>query len=166
MVAKFVAKAEEIGLDKDQIQLLVREIIKYAKDKKLLHRGTAILNMSDIFSICCQRIEADIETADLFLESVREAAKGITNDLHMPVAAGGYPKLVQLMNSGQLPVELVAVSKTCIEALQRMSQDDRDLLPSNIDLLKIRIGVLIDKSRRSTLKEILGSDLLEAGVPQ
>lgn len=165
-VSKFVAKAKETGLDKEQMQALVKEIVKYAKDKKLLHRGTAILTMADIFSICCKRIEADLETSDLFFESVREAAKEISQDMHLPVSIGGYPKLIQLINSDQLPIELVAVSKTCVDAMQRISQEDRGILPSNIDLLRIRIGMLIDVGRRSVLKEILGNDLLETGVPR
>lgn len=164
-VTKFVDESKKIGLDREQMQLLVKEIVKYAKDKNLLRRGTAILTMVDIFEICCRRIEVDLKSVDQFLDIMRDAKNEITTNMHCPVAIGGYSKLTCLIKSGKLPIELVAVSKRCNNALHSISQDERTALPSDVDLLRTRISILIKADRRLAMKQMLGDDLLENGVP-
>ena len=43
-IDRFVHKARQYGLDKTQMQVLVKEIVKYAKDHKILYRGAAIFS--------------------------------------------------------------------------------------------------------------------------
>jgi hypothetical protein len=164
-VNQFVDKARDYGLDIDQMQALVKEIIKYAKDRKLLHRGTAVLNMADIFSICSKRLEMGVEEIDMSINLIKSSMHLIEDDMHLPEHDGGYPKLISLRNSDLLPVELLAISRKCVSSLQKLGQADRQLLPSDTDLLKIRIRMLMDRNVRSELKAVLGDDLLESGVP-
>ena len=165
-VNQFVDKARGYSLNSDQMQALVKEIVRYSKDHNLLHRGTAVLNMSDIFSICSKRLEMSVEAIDTAVELIKLSAHVIEDDLHVAEQLGGYPKLVSLYNSDQLPIELLALSKKCIAALRRISSIDRQLLPSDVDLLKIRIKLLMDRDVKKKVKKILGNDLLEAGVPK
>jgi len=166
-VSKFVDKARDYGLTRDQMQALVKEIILYAKDRKLLHRGSSILNMADIFSVCAKRLELSVEATDTAIELVKQAAQEIEKyqPLHLPENPGGYPRMIVAINNGSLPVELLSLSKKCAFALQRLHQKDRDLLPSEVELLKLRVKFLMDKSNRDRLKESLGDDLLDTGVP-
>jgi hypothetical protein len=167
-VSQFVDKAREFGLDKNQMQTLVKEIVKFAKDRKLLYRGTAILNMSDIFSICCKRLEMSVESTDSLIQSI-ESAKAVVESgtpLHIAERVGGYSRLYSLINSNAIPVEYLAVSRQCAAALERLTSDERGMLPSATDLLRVRVRLLIDKHTRDKLGNILGSDLLDTGVPQ
>jgi len=164
-VSQFADKVLKMSLTKNEIESLVTEIIRYAKDKKLLGRGTAILNMSNIFVICYNRIEASSVSSDRLIESIKLASSFINGDLAIPESIGGYPKLIRLVNSGLVPIELVAVSKKCTLALQQTSSD-RDCMPSDIDMLKTRIRLLSRHSNYEAMKEILGDDLLDTGVPK
>jgi len=164
-VNKFVDKAREFDLDRDQMQALVKEIVRYAKDAKLLHRGTAVLNMSDIFSICSKRLEMNAEAVDTTVSIIRSSAHLISDDLHVAENFGGYPRIIALYNSGEMPVELIALSSKCAAALQRLNSIDRQLLPSDVDLLRIRVKLLMDKDVRSELRNVFGDDLVESGVP-
>jgi hypothetical protein len=166
-INKFVDKARELGLDKNQMQALVKEIIKYSKEHKLLHRGTSILNMSDVFSICCKRLEVSVEATDNLIAAVKASVHLIeeSEPLHAPDKIGGYSKLTCLINSDRMPVELLALSKQCVAALRRLPSDERSLFPSDTDLLKVRVRLLMDKGSHDQLKEILGKDLLDSGVP-
>ncbi len=166
-VSAFVDKARGFGLDVNQMQALVKEIVKYSKERRLLYRGTAILNMADVFSICCDRLETSLEATDSLIEIIESSIHlvGQNQPLHIPEKIGGYTKLACLINSGKLPVELLALSRRCVTALRRLPADERTLFPSDVELLKTRIRLLMDKNSRSKLKAILKSDLLDSGVP-
>lgn len=164
-VSKFVNKALEYDMDRNQMQVLVKEIAKYAKSHKLLHRGTAILNMQNIFSICGDRLEMSIEATNATIELIRSSVHLIEDDMHVAEDIGSYPKLVNLFNSGELPIELLALSRRCVSAMYKISQCDRQILPSDVDLLKIRIKLLMDEDIRTQIEEILGDDLITTGVP-
>ena len=166
-ISKFVDKAREFDLDKNQMQALVKEIVIYSKEHKLLHRGTSILNMSDVFLICCNQLELSVEATDGLLNTVLVAFPmiGQNEPLHVPEKLGGFSRLVCLINSDRMPVEMLALSKQCRAALRRIPADERALLPSDIDLLKIRVKLLMDKSNYNKLKTIFEGDLLDSGVP-
>jgi hypothetical protein len=167
-VSKFVDKAREFGLDKNQMQTLVKEIVSFAKDKKLLYRGTAILNMSDIFSICCKRLETSVESTESLINLIESAKATIESggSLHISERVGGYSRLYSLINSNAIPIEYLAISKQCAVALEHLTSDERSMLPSTTDLLRVRIRLLIDKNTRDQLITILGNDLLDTGVPE
>jgi len=167
-VKKFVDKAREFGLNKNQMQTLVKEIVNYAKDKKLLYRGTAVLNMSDIFSICCKRLETSVESTESLIELIGAAKATVESGgpLHVSERIGGYSRLYSLINSNAIPIEYIAVSKQCATALEHLTSDERSMLPSATNLLRVRIRLLIDKNTRDRLGQILGSDLLDTGVPR
>jgi len=167
-VCRFVEKAREFGLDKNQMQALVKEIVSFAKDKKLLYRGTAILNMSDIFSICCKRLETNVESTEALVKLIEAARPMIESSgpLHIPERIGGYSRLYSLINSNAIPIEYLAISKRCAIALEHLSSDERMMLPSTTNLLRVRIRILIDKHLKESLSKILGDDLLDTGVPQ
>jgi hypothetical protein len=166
-VSKFVDKARGCGLNRNQMQALIKEIVKYGRDHKILYRGTAILNMTDVFAACGKRIEMNVESADMVVESIRSsvAAIGQNEPLHKPENLGGYPRMISAIDSGILPVELLALSRRCITAVHKLNHTDRKLLPSDGELLKIRIRLLMDKSNRDKLKDTMGDDLVETGVP-
>jgi hypothetical protein len=149
------------------MQALVKEIVKYSKERKLLHRGTSILNMSDVFSICCKRLEVSVEATDNLITAVKASTPLIEENepLHAQEKIGGYSKLTSLINSDRMPVEILALSKRCAAALHRLPFDERSLFPSDTELLKVRIRLLMDKGNLDRLKEILEGDLLDSGVP-
>jgi len=166
-VDQFVSKSKEIGLDERQMQALVKEIVKYAKEKKLLSRGTALLNMVEVFKICCDRLELSIEATNDLVENIKVSARLLDGKpLHVSENIGGYSKILCLINGKQIPIELLAISKRCSKALQMIEQDERSMLPSNEKLLQLRIKLLIDADHRAKLRAILCDDLLETGVPK
>lgn len=164
-VNKFVKEALKSDLDIDQMRLFVRKIVKYAKAKRLIHRGAAILNMSDIFDICYRELKEDINSADNYVKLISESKKHITNDLNKPNEFGGYSRLTCLVDSGDIPIITLAVSRRCMDALRKLDHCERSRLPSDAELFKLRVKMLINKSTYNEISNILGNDLLDVGVP-
>jgi len=165
--SKFVDKSKEIGLDIEQMAELMSEIVKYAKKNRLLHKGITVLNMADVFEIGCRQMEATLEMTKLAYASIIESHKLIANinNLADQQSLGGYSKLTHLVNNGSLPSEMLAISKKCNEALQKLDDGERAMHPSDIDLLRIRIGILLNRDRYNGLKSVMGNDLMDSGVP-
>jgi hypothetical protein len=164
-VQKFVKKALDIGLNKDQMQVFIKKIVEYAKNKRLIYRGTALLNMADIFNICYNGIASDVDKVERQIDSIQSSVHLIYQPLAESKELGGYSNLTCLIDSGELPTIMLAVSKRCALALRRISHSERMQFPSDQDLLKTRVKLLIDKNNYNRLKKILGEDLLDVGVP-
>lgn len=166
-VNKFVSDMNDAGIDTDQMQILIKEMVKYAKDKKILRRGISILNMPGVLKACLDRIKLKIESSDLLFNEIESASKLINGKpLHAPQELGGYSRLTCMINKQQIPIELVAISKLCMEAMQKMDRDERQMHLPDTELLRIRVRLLINKCNHDKFKKILGNDLLTAGVPQ
>lgn len=166
--AKFVKQCEEIGLDIPQMQALVSEIIKYAKERKMLNRGLYILTLNELFEVCYKRIlerqdnfEQQMQLIELSVENLRK----IKEPLHSSVASGGYSNLLCVVNSGRVVTTALAISKKCTDALYKIDDSERSMLPSNTELMKIRVKLLSNKENYRKLKRILGDDLADSGVP-
>ena len=166
--SKFADKAKAIGLSQEQMAELVLEIVKYAKKKKLLHKGITVLNMTDVFEIGCRQMETALEMTDAANVLIVESHKLIANinNLAEPQSLGGYSKLTHLVNNGSLPNEMLAISKKCNSALHKLNNNERAMHPSDMELLKIRVGILLNRDRYDGLKETMGEDLLDSGVPK
>jgi hypothetical protein len=122
--------------------------------------------MADIFAICCDRLEETISTTESVLDRIESTAHLLDEcTLHVPETIGGYSRIVRLVNNKLVPIELISISKSCAAALQRLPQEERTMLPSDTDLLRIRVKLLMNTDNHKKLRRVLGQDLLKAGVP-
>ena len=128
-VQKFVKKAVDSGLDEKQIQMFVKKIVEYAKRKRLIHRGTALLNMSDIFTICYNGLANDVDKIERQIASIKESIHLVSQPLAESKELGGYSNLTRLIDSGDLPTIMLAVSRRCASALRQISHSERILFP-------------------------------------
>ena len=169
-MSKFAKTMEDRGFSDDTIKTIIRSVVRYGKKHKLLgSKGTSILNMKSIVDICLKDIQSRETSVKEIIESVKRgceyiASHGLTEvELAKPVSIGGMPRLKQMLDTGELPMLYLAVSRMAATALDKI---DRSAYPSDNDLMKIRARLIFNEAIREELKHILGTDLNTAGLPR
>lgn len=163
----FVSKCDDLGLDEKLTRILIRDIVNYAKSRKLLDKGTQMLCMGNVVDICCQGLQdlADDE-ASLFEEirSCQAFLREHANDKNILVRrliesdSGGCSNLLYWYNLGHLTEVYMALSKSCNQALSRLPKEEKEELPSSFSLLRICTHT-VSNDLLPKLVEIMGSDL-------
>jgi len=158
----------ELELNESFIRILVFDIVDYAKQRKLLNKGTQLLCMNNIVDICCKSLEnlaADEASLIEELRSSREflysqvADKNIlVRTLLEPVKSGGSTKIVHWYNLGRLSEVYLALSKMCVRTMSKLPEDERSELPSRFEMLRICTHT-VTKDLLPQLKSVMGSDL-------
>jgi len=163
----FVKKCIELGLDDKIIHILIADIVNYAKSKRLLDRGTQILCMGNITDVCCKGLQdlADDE-ASLIEElwSCRTFLRDRVSDkdtlVHKLVESetGGCSNLLYWYNLGHLTEVFMALSNSCNQALAKLSEGEKEELPSSFKLLRICTHT-VSGDLLPQLTAVMGSDL-------
>ena len=163
----FVGKCEELELDDNLTSILIADIVKYAKSRNLLDRGTQMLCMGNITDICIQSLQdLDDDEASLIseLRSCQGFLHGHSNDKDILVrklvdtSSGGCSNLLYWYNLGRLTEVFMALSKSCNQALARLSDMEREELPSRFELFRI-CNHTVSRDLLPKLRAIMGSDL-------
>ena len=166
---KFAKNVEEWGFDNSTTKAMIESVVAYGKKKRLLTKGTMILNMKSVLEICLQELERKSEETDSIVESIKRCRAYLTErgietsqSLTSSKRSGGMPRLETLLASGKMPPAYLAVSRIARSALLKL--ENRDDYPDNRELRKMRARLLYDHKSREQLSEILGSDLDTSGL--
>lgn len=156
---------DELKLDKWDTRQIIKIIVRYARKKRILIRGSKILSIKGILDVCIKELERVNNANHDYIESLKSTKKYLELNKLNSVRAlsssnsmGGLSNLSQLVQSGLISVEYLALSKNAIKAYYAIPQFERSNLPSDFKLLLLRTKLLLlDKSKK--LQEILGEDL-------
>lgn len=164
---KFAEWVEQNNLDDDTASKIVSALVKYAKKKGVLNKGASILGHKRIYEIALREIE-DIENKK---ELELDSWKKIINELdslrkEIPLydflikkrGIGELPNIVLLFKSGVLTTQFLAISKTCRRAINSLDKEIRELLPSNIDLMRIQLKIKFDDNKKELASSLLQAD--------
>ncbi len=172
---KFADRAVEWNFDDNTTRLFVFTAVKYAKSRNLLKKGAWVLSMEPVLQACHDRLIEQIDSEDSILKDIRRSRKFVESfgtrreavkKLIRPASFGGYSNIIKYYQSGNISKPFLAVSKTCSIALSNLSSSDRSELPSSLELMKLRVRLLSNDDMETDLKEIMQSDLSQAGIRQ
>lgn len=170
-LSSFSKRMEQEAFSEQTIKAIIFAAVKYGKKNKLLaNKRINILNMKAIIDICLKDIKDRDNTKNEILQSIRNSRQFLINqgckkasDMVQPVALGGVPRLLYFINAGEVSTVFLAVSKTAAAAMGRL---DKAKLPSEEELMRIRVKLLLNNSIREELETILGTDLNTLGLPR
>lgn len=158
----------DLGLDNATIKRFVYDIVVYAKQNRVLDRGTQILTMDNIIDICYNSIQSNQEEEDSliselsrchdFLQEQENDKDILVRILSEPVSEGGYTNLVYWCELGYLTPTYLALSMTCQRALKLLPKSERSDLPSDFELFKICTHT-VTRDMVPSFEDVLGSDL-------
>lgn len=156
---------DALNLDKWDTHQIIKIIVRHAKNRKILIRGSKILLIKDLLDICTKELESINKAKIDTIESLKNAKKYLdfnklnsTRALSSSNSIGGLSNLFQLVQSGVISVHYLALSKTAIKAYNMIPQSERSQLPSESRLVLLRTELLLsDKNKK--IQEILGDDL-------
>lgn len=163
----FVVKCKELGLDDKLTNMLISDIVSYAKKNNLLNRGTQILCMGNITDVCYQGLKELASDEAFLIEELRSCRNFLLdqiNDKNILVCKlvesgpGGFSNLLHWYNLGHLTEVFMALSKSCNQALSRLPEEERAELPSSFSLLRICTHT-VSNDLLPQLTAIMGSDL-------
>lgn len=154
-----------LNLDKWDTHQIIKIIVRHAKNRRILIRGSKILLIKDLLDVCTKELElinkAKIDTIDSLKKAKRYLDSNKLNStraLSSSNSIGGLSNLFQLVQSGLIPVHYLALSKTAIKAYNMIPQSERSQLPPESRLVLLRTELLLsDKSKK--IHEVLGDDL-------
>lgn len=167
----FTKKMEKEAFSEQTIKAIVYAAVRYGKKNGLLSsKGVNILNMKSVIEICMKDIKDRDMTANEIIDNVRRSREyliklGYTkaSDLIKPVKTGGMPRLSYYLTLGEITPVFLALSRTASFALSKI---DRTKMPTDEELMRLRIKLLMNNDIKSKINEILGSDLNTAGLPR
>lgn len=169
---QFAKKMVDLGFSDDTIRTIVNSVVRHGKKYKLLRsKGTNILNIGTVVDVCLEDLQKRQKASEEIVEAIRRGRQFLVDheletvdSLAQPARLGGTPRLGYLLETGDIPVAYLAVSRTAAMALDRIA--DRARYPSDQDLMRLRARLIFDGSTRERLKQLLGTDLNTAGLPR
>lgn len=164
----FVSKCYgEWELDDQTINMLIGDIVDYAKSRKLLDRGTQILSMGNITDICYKGLKTLAADEVSLIDEVGSCHKFLHQQAHdkdtlvrrlVESDSGGCSNLLYWYNQGHLTEVYMALSKSCSQALSKLPKMEKEELPSGFELLRICTHT-VSNDLLPKLRAVMGSDL-------
>lgn len=148
----------------DDIIEVMKSVIKYANDKKLLNSGTSIICRSDVISICYKSMVNDEMKYDNILkefETINERLckhKDLYKYLSTKKSRHGNRNLTVMKCSNKISNAYISLSSTCMKAVLSLPPDEKEYFPKIKDLFLLR-NRLASKVDIQTLRSIFGKDL-------
>jgi len=164
-IQTFQRRVDEWDFDADTVRFMINAVVDYGKKNKLLHKGTQLLNMKSVLDICLSEMEPQGDITNSVLNGIRlcheEFGEMTADELAAPRRLGGLSNLAMLLDSGNMPITYLAISKKACIALDRIDRDD---YPDNRALLKIRAKLLFNADIKPAIIDIMGRDLNTVGL--
>ena len=166
-IVRFTNVLEENDL-MEQAPSVIEAVVQDAKKRGTLRRNFTILNIrGKLLEIYEKKLQVDVENMrkqltmasrshDFFVCKVGDqdpVAVLLKKQDHF-----GYTNLARWYDAQYLSAFYVAISKSCRAAIGRLSQSDRSLLPTDLQLYKLLFVAAKNKSLAPKLKEILGPE--------
>lgn len=165
--AKFLKNME--GVSKETIQKIIYYAIEYAKEsdkESVWTRGLWILTKSNIIDIAYKKAKEEDNRRNLDLDKVKRS-KNFAHEHNYKFSEsmedGGFPNIVIWYDNGKISLTYLAMSESCKNALLKLDDVDRRMLPDKKEIIKRRVKCLIDKDYKKQLMDIIGSDYIRIG---
>ena len=153
----------------DNIPFIVDTLVEHAHKHKLLHRGFAILSKVNLIELIINASQKDINNKQERLYDIERAMKFLSSQssqsniklddvLNRRMRIGTYTNLTKWFEQGHINKEYIALSKACVNVMQKMDFMERRVLPSPIELLKIKHKLLADKEFVDKIVTLMGDD--------
>ena len=151
----------------DNIPFIINALVEHAYKQKLLHRGFAILNKVNLLEFVVNAAQKDVSNKRGRLEDFKRAMNFLRDQsgdtklddvLNRRVRMGSYTNLTKWFEQGHINKEYIALSKACINVMQKMDRVERQVLPLPIELLKIKHKLLADKEFVDKIVTLMGDD--------
>lgn len=166
-IVKFTNVLEENDL-LEQAPSVIEAVILDAKKRGTLRRNFTLLNIrGKLLEIYEKKLTADLNNVQKQLAMVSRSHDffvckvGGQNPVEILLKKQdyfGYTNLARWYDAKYLSAFYVAVSKSCRAAIAGLSQSDRSLLPTDLQLYKLLFVAAKNKSLAAKLKEILGPE--------
>ncbi len=143
-LVKFAEKVDSWKIDDDTVMVVIDAIIKHAKANKQLNKGLSLLHSDKVLEMgyeALKKREADIASIAYNIQT--------THDI---VSACDNLNIVNMFLTRKVSKTYLAISKKCCNAMLAVSQDNRGMLPSGSDLIRVRAMVECNKSLKSNIK--------------
>ena len=160
--SSFVKECRKQGYNDEEMHEIVKMIVKYAYDNKLLKIGAALLSRSDIIDICINQLKEQTTKIDSILFSLKKSNDFInnaTNDRYnyfiKKKSKYSLYNLTDLRNNHIIDDNFICCSQAAIKAIPKV--DDIDLSLKDLTLRRYKI---INHVGIEELRNIFGSDLI------
>lgn len=169
-IEKYLSWVDENELDDDSACKIIYALVKYAKRKRILYKGSSVLQHKHIYEIALKELEREDVKEETSIFGMRKAIdelerrrgnKSRDKYLSSRRGIGTSPNIVLLYESGILTTEFIAVSKSCRKALSIIDLKHRQSLPGRLDLFKAHQKIVLNKGKRREVSGILGSDFYD-----
>lgn len=155
--------------DDDLTIAFIDIIAGYAKKHNLLKKGLAIFFQRNVLDICRAEFKRRIEEQRSVLSAVSNVKVWLEQQCQSEHSSlmlilikrqnkRAYPNIVKWFISGQLPAVFLAISRSCIRALSKLSAEERCLLPKDSSLYSLRLYAIADCGIADELRSIMGND--------
>lgn len=145
--------------------------VKHAKTIGVLRKGLAVMHQGNMVELVYKQLQEEATQDDQSIDSLKHTkiwfdAQIGDND---PIAvlldrqhADSFCNIVIWNQANKLPPLYISLSKSCCKALARLKdEDERNLLPSVIDLYRLRSGFTEDTNCLKHARSIFGRDWRE-----
>jgi hypothetical protein len=158
----------EFDLDDKTVHALVYEVVRYAKSRNVLDRGTQILSMGNMADICYKTIIDMMDEEHSLINEIQSCHEFLSEQVNGKdklvrilghFSTNGYPNIVNWYLLGHITDVYLALSKSCTRALSSISDDKKEGLPSSFESLRLCSHITLDKELLPKLRELLGPDL-------
>lgn len=162
--SKFLSLMEEMQVDWDTIRNIIYYSVKYIKNHgNLWSRGLWALTRKDLIEIAYKQSQEDNKQLKNELANLKnnyEFIKSANFDLINSVN-GGYPNIVKWYDNKSISITYLSLSESCRKAIEKLDEFDRQALPDNNEILKIRLNVLMNKEIKNKIKLIMKNDFIK-----
>jgi hypothetical protein len=169
-ISKFIHNMKNIGLSQDVYLKMIKPMVEYAKMKGLLGRGITVLILKQTLQICYDYLKTQVLKGDLLINDIDKSSSFLKQNINnleevllKKQNRNSYANIVKWLKSGDLSINYVSLSKSCRKAINKLDKIDREMLPDDFKLLKMRINILSDKELRNEVIDIMGSDIWLSG---
>lgn len=162
--SKLAQKLDEWEFDDSTSKAFIDHATKYAKEKKLLHKGLSIFCQGNILQICYERFEKQDKRSESLLNSIRKSKSFLDSKAvkgsHLKALLGrpnpnAFFNIVEWYELGKISALYLAKSKSCCQAIAKINKidpDQREMLPSQSELF------ILAQNNNHEIRKILGSD--------
>ena len=173
-VKKFAQKMVDWEFDESTIRLFIQTAVRYAKNRKLLSKGAYLLTMNSVLEVCYEELQhqmvmhkaldSELVESHQFMQSLGSTRSEIYRRLRRPISYGGCNSLIYYYNTDKISISYISLSIICGAVLSKINLDERSEVPTDIDLLKLRVRLLSDYDNLVSAQKILKNDLNVRGI--
>lgn len=164
---QLTGRLAEWEFDEPTSRRFIEIAVAYAQEKRLLHKGLALMCQGNLLDVALQRLEQERKTNMNILSDLERTHSWVTvkvgdREAIQILSARKHPdahcNLVKWYGEKRLSDLYLALSASCGETLRRLGNSERLEVPSQSRLYLARLAFLQDKSNLREAKRIMGED--------